>query len=130
MNNFNSLDGRGSRIRTCDLKYPKLPRYRAALYPVFARVANMGRRPEQGRLVAELIVRLATSAAAPVISLFWANLFPVIVLFGRTVEYSLKPLTFKVFSLVNSGEKRPILPVFSLLAGSLNPRLPLTSPAG
>ena len=25
--------GRGSRIRTCDLKYPKLPRYRAALYP-------------------------------------------------------------------------------------------------
>jgi hypothetical protein len=27
-------DGRGSRIRTCDLKYPKLPRYQAALYPV------------------------------------------------------------------------------------------------
>jgi hypothetical protein len=26
--------GRGSRIRTCDLKYPKLPRYQAALYPV------------------------------------------------------------------------------------------------
>jgi hypothetical protein len=26
-------DGRGSRIRTCDLKYPKLPRYQAALYP-------------------------------------------------------------------------------------------------
>jgi len=25
--------GRGSRIRTCDLKYPKLPRYQAALYP-------------------------------------------------------------------------------------------------
>lgn len=25
--------GRGSRIRTCDLKYPKLPRYRAALCP-------------------------------------------------------------------------------------------------
>jgi hypothetical protein len=47
--NFNGLGGRGSRIRTCDLKYPKLPRYRAALYPVFAGVANMGRRPEQGR---------------------------------------------------------------------------------
>src|SRR5882762_7489068 len=25
--------GRGSRIRTCDLEYPKLPRYQAALYP-------------------------------------------------------------------------------------------------
>src|SRR5579863_643294 len=25
--------GRGSRIRTCDLQYPKLPRYQAALYP-------------------------------------------------------------------------------------------------
>ncbi len=42
-------DGRGSRIRTCDLKYPKLPRYRAALYPVVARVATMGGGPEQGR---------------------------------------------------------------------------------
>ena len=49
MRDFKSLDGRGSRIRTCDLKYPKLPRYRAALYPVFARVANMGRTSEQGR---------------------------------------------------------------------------------
>src|ERR1700691_4075962 len=28
-----SRDGRGSRIRTCDLKFPKLPRYQAALYP-------------------------------------------------------------------------------------------------
>ena len=28
-----SKNGRGSRIRTCDLKYPKLPRYQAALYP-------------------------------------------------------------------------------------------------
>jgi hypothetical protein len=28
--------GRGSRIRTCDLKYPKLPRYRAALCPDFS----------------------------------------------------------------------------------------------
>jgi hypothetical protein len=25
--------GRGSRIRTCDLEYPKLPRYQTALYP-------------------------------------------------------------------------------------------------
>jgi hypothetical protein len=25
--------GRGSRIRTCDLKFPKLPRYQTALYP-------------------------------------------------------------------------------------------------
>ena len=30
-----ALAGRGSRIRTCDLKYPKLPRYQAALYPDF-----------------------------------------------------------------------------------------------
>src|SRR5712692_7550319 len=29
--------GRGSRIRTCDLKYPKLPRYQAAPYPGAAR---------------------------------------------------------------------------------------------
>src|SRR5215510_482729 len=28
-----SAAGRGSRIRTCDLKYPKLPRYQAAPYP-------------------------------------------------------------------------------------------------
>ncbi len=27
--------GRGSRIRTCDLKYPKLPRYQTALYPAW-----------------------------------------------------------------------------------------------
>ena len=33
--------GRGSRIRTCDLQYPKLPRYQAALYPV-AHVAAVG----------------------------------------------------------------------------------------
>lgn len=31
--------GRGSRIRTCDLKYPKLPRYQAALYPDCAAVS-------------------------------------------------------------------------------------------
>jgi hypothetical protein len=30
------LAGRGSRIRTCDLEYPKLPRYQAALYPARA----------------------------------------------------------------------------------------------
>src|SRR5271166_1111194 len=47
VNDFKSLDGRGSRIRTCDLKYPKLPRYRAALYPVFALVANMRMTREQ-----------------------------------------------------------------------------------
>src|ERR1019366_5796986 len=29
--------GRGSRIRTCDLKYPKLPRYQTALYPALGR---------------------------------------------------------------------------------------------
>src|ERR1041384_158721 len=28
-----SKTGRGSRIRTCDLKYPKLPRYQTALFP-------------------------------------------------------------------------------------------------
>jgi hypothetical protein len=28
-----ALAGRGSRIRTCDLEYPKLPRYQTALYP-------------------------------------------------------------------------------------------------
>jgi hypothetical protein len=33
INDLNTLAGRGSRIRTCDLKYPKLPRYQAALYP-------------------------------------------------------------------------------------------------
>jgi hypothetical protein len=27
------LAGRGTRIRTLDLQYPKLPRYQAALYP-------------------------------------------------------------------------------------------------
>jgi hypothetical protein len=31
--------GRGSRIRTCDLQYPKLPRYQAALYPAPLSVA-------------------------------------------------------------------------------------------
>src|SRR5208283_1445697 len=41
--------GRGSRIRTGDLKYPKLPRYRAALYPEFGPVANMGGLCGQGR---------------------------------------------------------------------------------
>src|ERR1700722_2779143 len=30
---FPNRGGRGSRIRTCDLKYPKLPRYQTALYP-------------------------------------------------------------------------------------------------
>jgi hypothetical protein len=30
---FSLLDGRGTRIRTADLQYPKLPRYQAALYP-------------------------------------------------------------------------------------------------
>jgi hypothetical protein len=34
LNELKYLLGRGSRIRTCDLKFPKLPRYRAALYPV------------------------------------------------------------------------------------------------
>ena len=29
--------GRGSRIRTCDLKYPKLPRYQTALCPAWRR---------------------------------------------------------------------------------------------
>src|ERR1700739_1718606 len=29
--------GRGSRIRTCDLQYPKLPRYQAAPYPAGSR---------------------------------------------------------------------------------------------
>jgi hypothetical protein len=33
--------GRGSRIRTCDLQYPKLPRYQAALYPA----AHLKTRP-------------------------------------------------------------------------------------
>src|SRR6516164_1665571 len=30
---LNNLIGRGTRIRTADLQYPKLPRYQAALYP-------------------------------------------------------------------------------------------------
>jgi hypothetical protein len=30
---FNGVFGRGTRIRTLDLQYPKLPRYQAALYP-------------------------------------------------------------------------------------------------
>src|ERR1700722_15016961 len=38
LRDFSSLAGRGSRIRTCDLKYPKLPRYQAALYPAFSPV--------------------------------------------------------------------------------------------
>ena len=48
-------NGRGSRIRTCDLKYPKLPRYQTALCPAkrplpFCRAfANMRPRREQGR---------------------------------------------------------------------------------
>jgi hypothetical protein len=33
MRKLKPLAGRGSRIRTCDLQYPKLPRYQAALYP-------------------------------------------------------------------------------------------------
>jgi hypothetical protein len=41
--------GRGSRIRTCGLKYPKLPRYRAAPYPDGRGVANMAGPGEQGR---------------------------------------------------------------------------------
>jgi hypothetical protein len=41
--------GRGSRIRTCGLKYPKLPRYRAAPYPDGRGVANMTDLGEQGR---------------------------------------------------------------------------------
>ena len=32
--------GRGTRIRTADLQYPKLPRYQAALYPGFHRIAS------------------------------------------------------------------------------------------
>src|SRR5208282_2664210 len=36
--------GRGSRIRTCDLQYPKLPRYQAALYPARRVVGYMFRR--------------------------------------------------------------------------------------
>src|ERR1700691_4770477 len=47
-NDFMGLYGRGSRIRTCGLKYPKLPRYRAALYPDGSRVANMAGADEQG----------------------------------------------------------------------------------
>ncbi len=39
------LAGRGSRIRTCDLQYPKLPRYQAALYPARRVVGYMFRRP-------------------------------------------------------------------------------------
>ncbi len=45
------MTGRGSRIRTCGLKYPKLPRYRAALYPVNRGVANMGGARGQPRFV-------------------------------------------------------------------------------
>ncbi len=67
--------GRGSRIRTGDLKYPKLPRYRAALYPDFRRVANMsaacgqGRRSGRSQPVADRAAcpsaRRATSGAGP-----------------------------------------------------------------
>jgi hypothetical protein len=56
-NEIKWLAGRGSRIRTCDLKYPKLPRYQAALYPVFARVANMSAKREQGRDLRQTSVR-------------------------------------------------------------------------
>src|SRR5579883_396902 len=41
--------GRGSRIRTCDLKYPKLPRYQAALYPERA-PAPLARAPGLNKL--------------------------------------------------------------------------------
>jgi hypothetical protein len=44
------LVGRGSRIRTCDLEYPKLPRYQTALYP--ARV--MGRNTHAGDALASI----------------------------------------------------------------------------
>src|SRR5215467_5175247 len=33
LSRISGLAGRGSRIRTCDLEYPKLPRYQTALYP-------------------------------------------------------------------------------------------------
>src|SRR5208337_5594740 len=55
--------GRGSRIRTGDLKYPKLPRYRAALYPEFGPVANMGGLCEQGRLLPQTTCRRSSKAA-------------------------------------------------------------------
>jgi hypothetical protein len=32
---FKGVFGRGTRIRTLDLQYPKLPRYQAALYPEY-----------------------------------------------------------------------------------------------
>jgi hypothetical protein len=41
---INQAGGRGSRIRTCDLQYPKLPRYQAALYPARRVVGYMFRR--------------------------------------------------------------------------------------
>jgi hypothetical protein len=44
---FNCLAGRGSRIRTCDLEYPKLPRYQTALYP--ARTSTYLETPRKPR---------------------------------------------------------------------------------
>ena len=40
--------GRGSRIRTCDLEYPKLPRYQTALYPAGAQMGD--KRPMRTRV--------------------------------------------------------------------------------
>src|ERR1700685_2066399 len=58
------FSGRGSRIWTCDLKYPKLPRYQAALYPVLRAVwlsceavANKGGRACAPRAPSSLLRR-------------------------------------------------------------------------
>ena len=49
--------GRGSRIRTCDLEYPKLPRYQTALYPARA----MGEKRPCGRRGRDAIASINAS---------------------------------------------------------------------
>src|SRR5580700_8035812 len=77
---FPNRGGRGSRIRTCDLKYPKLPRCQTALYPAWrrspcpfavhslscGRAADKGGNPITNHWVPSLIEqRMADAVADP-----------------------------------------------------------------
>ena len=52
-------NGRGSWIRTNDLKYPKLPRYQAALYPARAKALARAATADKGKWLARLKARQA-----------------------------------------------------------------------
>src|SRR6516164_9520515 len=86
---LNNLIGRGTRIRTADLQYPKLPRYQAALYPGTAmsihakgasskaRGRQIGRAPSADTVFRVRIVQCEERAGEPVSGWISAAIIPL-----------------------------------------------------